>query len=308
MTHTKKRIRDSWFSAEHNFGGLSAKLSAVETSAIVLLPVPYEASTTYRAGCRHGPSAIIEASTNMELYDEELCFEPCAAGIHTVRPLDVVDDAGEMLKRICTVATTHVERGKFVTLLGGEHTVSLGIVRALRAAHKDLSVLILDAHADYRESYRGNEYSHACVSRRIAEDCNLVLAGVRSLSREEADSLKASNTIFYSHQFRAVRGKTEQKALIERVVERLGPKVHISIDVDVFDPSIMPAVGTPEPGGLLWDEVLDMLRAVITQREVVGLDLVELAPVAGLSHPEFMAAKLLYRTWGYLLKSSCGKR
>jgi agmatinase len=305
MRQKTKKPREDWFYHTQNFGALPPELSDARTSKVVVMPVPYETSTTYRAGCRNGPGAIIEASANMELYDEELGFEPCISGIYTSAPLDTVDDAEEMIERVEAIATTHIERNRLVTMLGGEHTVSLGMVRALHRFHSDLSVLILDAHADFRDSYRGNKYSHACVGRRISELCQLIQVGIRSLSRDEATALRAMNVeTHWAYELRKLRGTKEIETLTRRLVKNLGPHVYVSIDIDVFDPSIIPAVGTPEPGGLLWDEVLDILRAVIRTREVVGLDLVELAPVAGLVHPEFTAARLLYKVWGYALKGS----
>ena len=298
-----KKSQKDWFYSSHNFGALPPELSDEDKSKVLLLPVPYEHTTTYRAGCRHGPGSIIEASTNMELYDEELRREPCEMGIHTSIALDVVDDPEEMIDRVDAVATVHLKRGKFVTVLGGEHSVTLGMVRALSRMHSSLSVLFLDAHADFRESYHGNKLNHACVGRRISKLCHLVQAGQRSLSTEEARGLKRNKiSTFWASEFRKVRGTGGQKGLFERLVEQLAENVYISIDVDVLDPCIMPAVGTPEPGGLLWDEILGLLRAVCENRKIVGNDLVELAPVAGLAHPEFTAARLLYKIWGYALR------
>lgn len=236
----------------------------------------------------------------MELYDEELRREPCRMGIHTSVSLDVVDDAEEMIERVDTVASFQIRRGKFVTLLGGEHTVSLGMVRALSRKYSDLSVLFLDAHADFRQSYHGNKFNHACVGKRISELSRLVQAGIRSLSAEEARALKSEMvSTFWASDFRKARHSDGQEELIGRLVENLTDNVYLSIDVDVFDPSLMPAVGTPEPGGLLWDEILGLARTVSRQRKIVGIDLVELAPVDGLVHPQFIAARLLYKVWGY---------
>ena len=303
MAGTRKTPAEDWFYPSHNFGALPPSLCDIETSRVVVVPVPYEATTTYRSGCRKGPSAIIEASANMELYDEELQCEPCEVGIHTSAPLDVVDDPEEMIARVDAVATEHLRENKFVTLLGGEHTVTLGMVRALSRVHPDLSVLFLDAHADFRESYHGNKFSHACAGRRISEVCQLTQAGVRSLSSEEANDLDTSGVVtFWAHEFRNSRGTGKLGAIIGRLMGSLSARVYISVDADVFDPSIMPAVGTPEPGGLGWDEILALLRAVAEAREVVGLDLVELAPVPGLVHSEFAAARLLYKAWGYVFK------
>jgi agmatinase len=197
-----------------------------------------------------------------------------------------------------------LERGKFIAALGGEHTVTLGVVRALKRVYKDLSVLSLDAHADFRDSYHGNPLNHGCVSRRIWEMCGLAQAGVRSLSKEEADALRQEKIrTYWAHEFRSLRMRAEgRRTLLARLVEDLSPHVYVTIDADVFDPSVMPAVGTPEPGGLLWDEVLDIMKAVCEERQIVGIDFVELAPVPGLAHPEFLAARLLYKIFGYLLQ------
>lgn len=304
MPTTDKEAQKDWFYPSHNFGALAPELANADTSKIVLLPVPYETTTTYRGGCRSGPAAIIGASTNMELYDEDLQCEPCEAGVHTLSPLDVPDEAEEMLKRVDAIATAHLEQDKFVTALGGEHTVALGMVRAVRRIYNHLSVLVLDAHADFRQSYRGNKYSHACTARRISESCHIVQAGVRSLSGEEADALEELKiATFWASDFRRSRVSGQYNELIERVIDELSENLYISIDVDVFDPSLMPAVGAPEPGGLHWDEVLDLLRAVITARKLVGLDLVELAPIDGLVHPQFAAARLLQKIWGYAFKA-----
>ncbi|RJP17449.1 MAG: agmatinase [Candidatus Abyssobacteria bacterium SURF_5] len=297
----KLDLPEEWFFHTHNYAGLPPNLSDIEESRIVILSAPYETSTTYRPGCRLGPAAIIEASANMELYDEECAVEPYAIGIATLSPLEPVDDPEEMVKRIESATTVLLEQEKLVVLLGGEHTVSVGTVRAMSRRHRDLSVLFLDAHADFRENYHGNRLNHGCVARRISEICRFTHAGTRSLSKEEAAALKENGIApYWAQQFRAARSDGGRSRLIERIVEGLSQHVYLSIDADVFDPSIMPAVGTPEPGGLLWDEVLDLIKAVTKARTVVGLDFVELAPIAGLVHPEFMAARLLYRIFAHV--------
>jgi agmatinase len=179
------------------------------------------------------------------------------------------------------------------------------MVRALSRIHKDLSVLFLDAHADFRESYRGNRHSHACVARRASETCHIVQAGVRSLSIEEARALKRKKIVtLWASEFCGTQDAESRQKLFKDLINNLAANVYISVDADVFDPSVMPAVGTPEPGGLGWEEVISLLRAVAEARKIVGLDLVELAPVPGLIHPEFTAARLLYKTWGYALKDA----
>jgi len=293
--------QDDWFFASHRFGALPPESSDADTSGIVLLPVPYEATITYRGGCGGGPAAIIEASTNMELFDEDLGREPCEVGVHTLPPLEVPDDPQGMLDRVDAVASAFIKRGKFVTALGGEHTVSIGMVRAVRRAYDPVTVLYLDAHADFRRSYRGNEYSHACVARRISETCGIALAGIRSLCKEEHEALKETDIpIAWAAEFRRSRAHGGFEDLVGRLLDGLSENVYISIDADVFDPSLMPAVGTPEPGGLSWDEICELLRAVCTARKIVGLDFVELAPIGGIAHPQFVAARLVQRIWGYV--------
>ena len=288
----------------HNFGALPPESSGADASKIVLLPVPYETTTTYRKGCWRGPAAIIEASANMELYDEELECEPCQVGVHTLPPLDVPDEAEKMIDRVDAIVAGCLEKNQLVTVLGGEHTVAIGPVRAASRAYDPLSVLFLDAHADFRQSYRGNKYSHACTARRISELCHIVQVGVRSLSAKEADALKGENiTTFWASDLRGSQADGQWEDSVGRVVEELSQNVYISIDADVFDPSLMPAVGTPEPGGLLWDEILDILRAVIAARNIVGADLVELAPIDDFVHPQFVAARLLQKIWGYVFRT-----
>ncbi len=302
MAKPGQKSREEWSLHPENFGGLP---SPDDAAKVVILPLPYETSTTYQPGCRRGPAAIIDASVNMELYDEELLFDPSSVGIFTARPIEPADDPKTMVARIQAVTRELVKSGKFVLALGGEHTVSVGTVRAMREAHGDLSVLFLDAHADFRESYHGNPLNHGCVARRISEMCSVRQIGIRSLSKEEAVSLQEQELEpLWAHVVRSTRGQGDYRRLIERLVDELTAHVYVSIDADALDPSIMPAVGTPEPGGLLWDEMLDVLRCVCEKRKVVGADFVELAPIPGLVHPEFLAAKLIYKLLGYIFRSA----
>jgi agmatinase len=278
-----------------NFGGIDEKTSLREATFVVV-PVPYDLTSTYQPGSRRGPIAIIEASTNMELYDEELKKETYLAGIHTTSP--VATDArgpktmvGLVKKKISKI----VALNKIPVMLGGEHSISLGAVQALKEKYPKLSVLQLDAHADLRESYQGSTYSHAAVARRISEICPLVQVGIRSMSAEEGDFLAQGKVKSYSADFIA-----ENKNWVEKVSKDLRGDVFVTIDLDVFDPSIMPSTGTPEPGGLFWRDVLKLLKSVARSCHVRGFDVVELAPVPGMVAPDFMAAKLIYRFMGYL--------
>jgi agmatinase len=279
-----------------NFGGIYPECS-LEESLFVVVPVPYDLTSTYQPGSRRGPAAIIEASTNMELYDEELMKETYLAGIHTTLPLPVDSRGPEhMINGIREEISGIAALNKIPVMLGGEHSISFGAIQALREKYSKLSVLHLDAHADLRESYQGSPYSHASVARRISEICPLVQVGIRSMSKEEADYLSRGNVKSYCADF-----VLEKKNWIETICKDLSGDVFISIDLDVFDPSIMPATGTPEPGGLSWRDVLRLLKQITRSCKIRGFDVVELAPIPGIVAPDFMTAKLIYRLMGYII-------
>jgi agmatinase len=278
-----------------NYGGIhpECKLSDAE---FVVVPVPYDLTSTYQPGSRRGPAAILEASANMELYDEELKKETYLDGIHTTTSL-TVDSRGPkyMINAVYKKISKIVALNKIPVMLGGEHSISFGAVQAMKDKYPKLTALQLDAHADLRESYQESPYSHASVARRISEICPLVQVGIRSMSKEEADFLPGSKVKSYSADF--ISGN---RKWCEAVCKNLNGDVFISIDLDVFDPSIMPATGTPEPGGLYWNDVLSLLREVSRKCKIRGFDVVELAPVPGIVAPDFMAAKLIYRLMGYI--------
>ena len=280
-----------------NFGGIYPAHSLREATFVVV-PVPYDLTSTYQPGSRRGPTAIIEASTNMELYDDELKKETYLAGIHTMLPVEI-DARGpkNMVNAVRKKISKIVGLDKIPVMLGGEHSITFGAVQAVQEKYPKLSVLQLDAHADLRESYQGSPYSHASVARRISEICPLVQVGIRSMSKEEGDFLPQSKVKSYSADFVA-----ENKDWCERVCKNLKGDVFVTIDLDVFDPSIMPATGTPEPGGLYWRDVLRLLKRVATSCTIRGFDVVELAPIPGNIGPDFMTAKLIYRLMGYMTK------
>lgn len=283
-----------------NFGGIEEKYEKLEKAAFVVVPVPYDLTTTYQGGTRKGPSAILEASCNMELYDEELDAEVYKAGIHTMEPLEAVASGPEgMLGRIEAAVAGVFELGKIPVMLGGEHSITLGAVRAARKRYPKLSILHLDAHADMRASYQGTPYSHACIGRRMKELCPVVQAGIRSMSVEEAAYLRKSDVPVFS-----AAGIRRDGAWVGKLLRHLSKDVYVTVDLDAFDPSVMPATGTPEPGGMLWHDVLDVIREVCRKRRVVGFDIVELAPIPGMVAPDFLAARLTYRMMGYLSKKS----
>ena len=279
-----------------NYGGIDSAYTAYEQAKFVVVPVPYDLTSTYQSGSRRGPGAILEASANMELYDEELGQETYLAGIHTLPPLDA-DARGpeEMVNSVRRTIAGIVADGKTPVLLGGEHSISFGAVEALRGVFPKLSVLQLDAHADLRDSYQGTPFSHAAVARRISGICPLVQAGIRSMSAEEAEFLKTDPLKSYSADF--IR---ENRSWWETICSDLQGDLYLTVDLDVLDPSVMPATGTPEPGGITWWDLIRLVREVSKRSRIRGFDVVELAPIPGMIAPDFLASKLVYRIMGYL--------
>jgi agmatinase len=283
----------------YNFCGVEEK--GFDECKIVVLPVPYDSTTSYNSGARNGPHAIIQASRNMEWYDEEIGKSPAEVGIFTLDEMEPsMKSPEDMVARVQEAVAEILEAEKFPIVFGGEHSISLGAVRAVNEKIEGVSVLHLDAHADCRDKYEGTKYNHACVARRFSELCPVVQVGVRSMSEEEAGFLSESENVktFFMHDLR----KDGLQKTIERVNSMLSEKVYISLDIDVMDPSEVPATGTPEPGGLKWNEVLDILKAVCTEKEVVGFDLVELAPIPGNPASDFLASKLAYKFIAYEFK------
>ncbi|OGO59880.1 MAG: agmatinase [Chloroflexi bacterium RBG_19FT_COMBO_47_15] len=282
------------FSNPQNFAGLISPYADLSTAKVVILPVPYDSTTEWHSGTREGPQAIINASQYLELYDIELDREIYKVGIHTLPKVEpLLNSPEEMIDRVYHIAGELTRQAKFMVMFGGEHSLSLGIVRALKEKKQDLSVLQLDAHADLRDEYLGTKYSHACVMRRILELCPIVQVGIRSLSWEEQRFLAQNNM----HPFFAA--PSSGLASPEDITALLSDNVYVSIDLDVFDPSIVPAVGTPEPGGMQWHEVLNLLRTVTLHRRIIGFDVVELCPKEGPASCAFLAAKLAYKLIGY---------
>ncbi|MBI4464015.1 MAG: agmatinase [Acidobacteria bacterium] len=288
-------------SLPHNFGGLEEANSSYEKSAVVVWPIPLERTTTYQAGTCRGPAAILEASRNMELYDEELRTEPFRCGIHTLPEMET--QAGSLEKVLAdlhTVANGLLADGKFFVGLGGEHSLTPPLVAACAKKFPNISVLQIDAHADLRDSYQDNRNSHACAMRRVLEICPAVQVGIRSLSSEEAEALPGlTRTHIVSAQ--QIVGLPAAHWVPE-VVSALSPNVYLTMDVDGFDPSLLPATGTPEPGGLGWYEVLALLKAVASQKNIVAMDLVELLPQPGFHACDFLCAKLVYKVVGYRMQ------
>lgn len=278
------------------FCGIPQEFTLIEKAGFVVIPVPYDLTTSYQPGSRRGPAAIVEASCQMELYDDELDRETYLRGIHTARPVEP-SAAGprEMVETVRREISSILELGKIPVMLGGEHSISIGAVQAMKEARPGISVLHLDAHADMRESYQGTPFSHACVARRISEIVPVVQGGVRSMSAEEAAWLKEQGrSVIRPEEIRGSAG------CVERISRQLTEDVYLTVDLDVLDPSIMPATGTPEPDGLTWREVLTLIREISKRHTIRGFDVVELCPIPGMVAPDFAAAKLVYRIMGYL--------
>ena len=278
------------------FGGSDNKFTSFEKAKVVILPVPYGKTVTYRKGTENGPQAILEASDNLELFDEELGKETCLIGINTA-PLLKVNDASpeDMMASVEEKTSDIYKQDKMPVIIGGEHTLTIGAARAAKTKFKDLSILYFDAHCDLRNEYAGNKYSHACVARRLLEIAPVIEVGVRSLSKEENDFALAED-IKIIKMFDMLKGKDWLGA----IKKQLSKNIYISIDLDVVDPSIIPSVGSPEPGGIQWYEFLKVMREIIAHKNVVGLDVVELCPVKGILWPDFTAAKLIYKILGYI--------
>ncbi len=266
-----------------------------DRAKVVILPVPYETSTEWRSGTRDAPQSIIDASRYLEMYDLELDRETYRVGIHTLPEVEVLMSGAEgMIQRVYQIIRELVQKGKFVVMLGGEHSLTLAAVQAFKETFPQLSVLQFDAHADLRDEYLGTKYGQACVMRRVSELCPIVQVGIRSLCWEEKQFLDMNGmTPFYMSTV------AEDEDLVGHVASSLSEDVYVTVDADVFDPSIMPAVGTPEPGGMQWQQVLDIVKSIAYGKHVVGFDLVEFCPREGPMSCAFMLAKLVYRLIGY---------
>lgn len=272
----------------HKFLNSEKQYTQYDTSKFVILPVPFEKTVSYGGGTSRGPDSILKASQYLEDYDIELDMETYRTGIHVKRPI-------RALKAIKGEIAKILKDNKVPVMLGGEHSITHFAVEAAAEKYKDLSVLQFDAHADLRDSYHGSKFSHACAARRILDICPAVQVGIRSMSKDEMDYAKNSGQISKIHF-------ADKIEIAEVVASQLSKNVYITIDVDVFDPSIIPSTGTPEPGGLDYYQVLDILRTVVSQKNIVGFDVVELAPIKGLNHPDYTTAKLIYKLMGYIVR------
>ena len=284
---------------------LDARSLPLKEAEAVVLPIPYEATVTYGGGTREGPEAILSASRQVELWDEEGDWEPAAA-IRLATAMPVLPEASgpqAMLDKIRRLVQPWIQQGKLIAALGGEHTITTALVQAAQTRYPDLTVVALDAHADLRDAYDGSKFSHACVLRRVYElGRPLTLLGVRSYSQEEFQLLRVAPRlkVFPARDLHTAPG---WQSALDHLQAISGP-VYLSIDLDALDPGIMPGVGTPEPGGLTYYQVLAVIAALAQRGPIIGLDLVELAPIPGQRLSEFTAARLLYKALGYIYRNS----
>jgi agmatinase len=282
-----------------NFLDLPAELSDPEKSGVIVLPLPLDISGSWKRGTGDGPAALIEASRHIEYYDEELGDEPCVrvGGIFTHNAVDLPTDPAAAVERVEQVAASLVRKGRLMVALGGEHSISFPLVKAHRRLWPDLCVLQIDAHTDMRESYRESPYNHACPMRRIAElGIPVISVGVRSTDASELDLIRSGKAqVFFAYE---LAGRVEA-AIPDILASLRRENVYVTVDLDGLDPSVIPAVGTPLPGGLGWYDTLLLLRAVAESRNIVGADVVELCPQPGLHYAELAAAKLVYKLIAY---------
>lgn len=274
------------------FGGIEPEFAGFDSSSILLQSIPYDGTSTWGKGADKGFEAFMEASENMELYDIETDSEVYRKGVHLVDPVLEKSSPEELYKAVLKSTRDILKTGKFPTFIGGEHSVSMGIIDAFAEQHKNLTVLQLDAHADLRPAYLGTEFNHACAMHRASKSCNLIQVGIRSMDMSEKEHMDLEKTYFAQDIY-------DSKKWMKKSIEQMTDQVYISIDLDVFDPAVMPATGTPEPGGMDWNTVLYYLKKVFKKKEVVGFDIVEFSPIEGLSAPGFLVSKLYYKLLSY---------
>ena len=275
-----------------NFAGIEDRFCKEDFAQVFLQSVPYDGTSTWRKGADKGFEKFLDALENMELFDIETHTEVYQNGVHILPPLINFNTPEAMFNEVYKATKTLLEKDKFLTFFGGEHSISIGIIKAFYEKFRNLSVLHIDAHADLRPTYLGSPYNHACALHDASKYCNLVQVGVRSMDVEEVEYMN-KNKVYFAEK---IHGKTQW--MIDSV-NQLSNDVYITFDLDAFDPSIMPSTGTPEPGGLLWNDITKYLKMVFESKNVVGFDIVELAPIDGLTHPDFLVAKLYYKMLSY---------
>lgn len=282
------------------YAAIPSEYATLAKSKIVLIPVPYDGTSTWVKGADKGPEAFLNASENMELYDIETGTEVYKHGVFLADPVTENSSPEAMVNAVHDITKDYIKRNKFVTLFGGEHSISIGSIRAFNECFPNLTVLHIDAHADLRKEYEGTPYNHACAVYEASQNTNLVQVGIRSMDVSETTVMNEEKT-FFAHEM------ADDEFWTDKVIELLSENVFITFDLDAFDPSIFPSTGTPEPGGLFWYETLDFLKRVFEECNVVGFDLVELCPNPNEKSSDFLAAKLYYKMLSYKFADQAGE-
>lgn len=278
---------------ENNFCGLPEEYCDYKKAKIVVLPAPFDATSTWIKGADKGPAALLEASANMETYDIETNSEVYTQGIFTDEPIKEKKSPEKMTAELKSRVLKHIANKKYVVTIGGEHSVSAGAIAAHAESFENISIIQFDAHADLRDEYHGSKYNHACVMARAREIGKVVQVGIRSAAVEEGPLIQNADNVFLAHKIYS------NNNWFDKCLSKLTKNVYLTIDLDVFDPAIMPGTGTPEPGGLGWYQTLDFLKRLITEKNVVGFDVVELCPNPANKSSDFLAAKLVYKLLTY---------
>ena len=275
-----------------NYAGISDKYAKIDTAKIVLIPVPYDGTSTWQKGADKGPEAFLDASENMELYDIETDTEVYKQGVYLADAITENSSPEAMVDKVHEETKKYIKKNKFVTLFGGEHSISIGSIRAFEECFDNLSVLHIDAHADLRPEYEGTKCNHACAVYEASQKTNLIQVGIRSMDSIEKSVMNEDKT-YFAHDM------VNDEYWMDNVIDQLTDNVFITFDLDAFAPSILPSTGTPEPGGLFWYETLEFLKEVFKEKNVVGFDIVELCPNEVNKSSDFVAAKLYYKMLSY---------
>lgn len=279
--------------SKKNYAGIPDKYARIDEAKVVLIPVPYDGTSSWQKGADKGPQAFLEASENMELYDIETKSEVYKKGVYLAPPVTEDSSPEKMVEAVYKTTKNYIKQEKFVTIFGGEHSVSIGTIRAFNESFEDLTVVQIDAHADLRPEYEGTKYNHACAVHEASKKTNLIQVGIRSMDVSEVEHMD-ENQVYFAHNL--------YEDWMDDAIGQMTPNVFITIDLDAFDPSIVPSTGTPEPGGLFWYETLEFLKLMFKKKNVVGFDIVELCPNENEKSSDFLAAKLYYKMLSYKFK------
>ncbi|MGB1104042.1 MAG: agmatinase [Crocinitomicaceae bacterium] len=277
---------------KRTYAGIPEEFARLENAKIVLIPVPYDGTSTWQKGADQGPEAFLAASENMELFDIETDSEVYKEGVYLADPITEDASPEAMVEAVYEKTKSFIAKKKFVTIFGGEHSVSIGTIRAFNESFHDLTVVQLDAHADIRMSYEGSSCNHACAVHEASKTTNLIQVGIRSMDVSEKKWMNMEQT-WFAHELQ------DEEYWQDAAIDQMTENVFITIDLDCFDPSILPSTGTPEPGGLKWYETLEFLKRIFAEKNVVGFDIVELCPNETEKSSDFLAAKLYYKMLSY---------